>query len=258
MWTSHFAPAFFLKPSSPETPISLFALAGILPDVLWLINCILGYEQISYRGPHHYRAFNYDGKYPYTHSITGLVSISIVFALIVSLVRGLSVRSFITLSIAGLSHWYLDAIAHRGDMPLSPTSKPQFGLGLFDYPDLLFLVDYGILFSSMLYYYAVMPGKGLRLMSFGILFALLQAAFTFFDLPGRNARFCHTSIMLLQMLGVCWGMECVEGKDNMAVVKGSEGLSPREVQMDRKRVQGLEEKFRSEKVGPMEEMPGQL
>ncbi|KAF8253721.1 hypothetical protein K440DRAFT_618186, partial [Wilcoxina mikolae CBS 423.85] len=133
MWTSHFVSAFFLKPFSSETPLSLLALAGTLPDILWLALSLSGCEEIRYR-PHH-GCFPYDAKYPYSHSLLGMGVIGFVFALFSTITQGLGLKSFLALNAATLSHWILDVVVH---MTLTPDPvSARYGFGIFDYPKAL-------------------------------------------------------------------------------------------------------------------------
>ena len=147
-----------------------------------------------------------------------------VFATIASLVRSLGIKSFFALNAATLSHWLLDVVVHRNDMTLTPSPfSDRYGLGLFDHSRALFAVDLCIIGSSMIYYAAATKPAdwnlmGKRLLMFGALFAAMQVAFLFVEMPGKQARWVHTPLMLAQILGVVGAIGAVEriGDRNLA------------------------------------------
>ena len=49
------------------------------------------------------------------------------------------------------SHWVLDVVVHRPDMPLYDNSL-KIGLGLWNYPALAFVLEIAVLFSGMYFY----------------------------------------------------------------------------------------------------------
>jgi len=228
MWTSHFAPAFFLKPFSAETPLSLLALAGTLPDILWLALSLGGYEEIRYR-PHH-GCFPYDAKYPYTHSLLGMGVIGLVFGLFVTLTRGLGLKSFFAINAATISHWVLDVIVHRHDITLTPDPvSARYGFGIFDHPKILFVIDFGLLLSSLIYYSATaMPDnrrlQTKKLLTLGALFAGMQVVFSFVEIPGRQARLVHAPLFLLQLLGAVGMLDAIERRGDDVLGRVEKGV----------------------------------
>jgi membrane-bound metal-dependent hydrolase YbcI (DUF457 family) len=69
-------------------------------------------------------------SYPYSHSLAALCAWGI---LVGSVYRGIAGgrRTFLLLAALVLSHWLLDYITHRPDMPLYPGSR-KYGLGLWN------------------------------------------------------------------------------------------------------------------------------
>lgn len=139
-----------------------------------------------------------------------------VFATFASLIRGLGIKGFFALNAATLSHWLLDVLVHRNDMTLTPCPfSDRYGFGMFDHPHALFAVDFGIIGASMLYYAsATKPTDrnllGKRLLAFGAMFASMQAVFSFLEMPGKQARWVHAPLMLVQILGVVAALGVVE------------------------------------------------
>jgi hypothetical protein len=68
----------------------------------------------------------------YTHSLAGAIVLSIVFGAMFAPRYGR--RSAVVLGMVSMSHWVLDLVTHRSDMPILPGNwgdLPRLGLGLW-------------------------------------------------------------------------------------------------------------------------------
>ena len=76
---------------------------------------------------------------------------------------GWSAAAFV--GIAVFSHWVLDWLVHRPDLPLYDNSF-KVGLGLWNYPALAFVLEIAVLFSGMYLYtktpYTVPKGRSVN------------------------------------------------------------------------------------------------
>jgi hypothetical protein len=71
----------------------------------------------------------------YTHSLVGAIVLALIFALPAAWRWGR--RAAVVLGAVVLSHWVLDLVVHRHDMPLlpgAPPGTPLFGFGLWRWP----------------------------------------------------------------------------------------------------------------------------
>ena len=88
------------------------------------------------------------------------------------------------------SHWVLDLIVHRPDLPLYDDTL-KMGLGLWNYPTVAFLLEVAILFGGMLLYLrsttATTAVGRYGMPVFGSVMLLIQAA-AFFGPPPPNDR----------------------------------------------------------------------
>lgn len=130
MFVGHFAVAFAAKRVAPRASLALLILAAQLADVIWPVLVAAGVEQVRIDpGNTAFTPLDFVA-YPYSHSLLLLV----VWGLILGVVCRTHVggRAAVPL-IAGLvlSHWVLDWVTHRPDMPLFP-GGPQMGLGLWN------------------------------------------------------------------------------------------------------------------------------
>lgn len=130
MFIGHIALGLAAKRLTPHVSLAALLVAAQLADVLWPIFIAAGIEQVRIDpGNTAFTPLDFV-SYPYSHSLVLLVFWGIVFALGYRfLVGGRATLSVLSLLV--VSHWILDVITHRPDMPLYP-GGPKFGLGLWN------------------------------------------------------------------------------------------------------------------------------
>ncbi len=130
MFIGHFGVALAAKRFAPKTSLALLVLAAEFLDLIWPIFLLLGLEHVRVvPGITKVQPFDfYD--YPYSHSLTMVLRWALALSLIYYLARR-SVRGASVLAALVASHWLLDFISHRPDMPLWP-GGPKVGLGLWN------------------------------------------------------------------------------------------------------------------------------
>lgn len=69
--------------------------------------------------------------YPISHSLAADVGWAVLLAFAYYLLRRYW-RGSVLIFVAVLSHWFLDFVAHRADMPLAPGIHKYYGLGLYN------------------------------------------------------------------------------------------------------------------------------
>jgi membrane-bound metal-dependent hydrolase YbcI (DUF457 family) len=90
-------------------------------------------------------------SYPITHSLAMVIIWGLVVGLIYWFARK-NVDGAIVLGIGVLSHWFLDLIVHRPDLPLHPGNSPRVGLGLWHSLPGTLLVEIALLIAGVLLY----------------------------------------------------------------------------------------------------------
>ena len=130
MFIGHHAAAFAAKPLAPRVSLGTTFAAAILLDLIWPILLLLGIEHA--RVAPGITAFTpldfYD--YPITHSLLAVLGWSAIAASAYWMWRK-SVRDAMIVGALVLSHWVLDYVTHRPDLPLWP-GGPEVGLGLWN------------------------------------------------------------------------------------------------------------------------------
>lgn len=150
MFVGHLAVALGAKRIEPRIPLGAAVAAGFGLDLLWPIFLLLGIETVSiHPGDTAFTGLSFD-SYPWSHSLLMVIAWSIIAAGIARAALG-SWRIGLILGGLVLSHWILDFITHRPDMPLWP-SGPVTGLGLWNSIAGTILVEGGLLATGLFLY----------------------------------------------------------------------------------------------------------
>jgi membrane-bound metal-dependent hydrolase YbcI (DUF457 family) len=130
MFIGHLAVGFASKRVAPRTSAALLVSAALFADILWPIFLLLGWEHVRI-DPAATRFTPLDlYDFPWSHSLLALLMWATAFALMYWRFTRYVIGT-VMIWLAVLSHWLLDWITHRPDMPLYPGS-PRFGLGLWN------------------------------------------------------------------------------------------------------------------------------
>ena len=134
MIAGHFGFAAAIKAREPATPLWSLMLATVWLDVVFapfLASGLESIERVAGAGAYGGMVIHAD----YTHSLVGAALISAALGLPAAGRWG--GRSGVMVGLVSFSHWFLDLLFHRGDMPILPGNVgglPMLGLGLWRYP----------------------------------------------------------------------------------------------------------------------------
>jgi hypothetical protein len=129
MFIGHFALGFAAKPIEPRLSLGVLLAAPQLLDLVWPVLVLAGVERVVIApGNTAFTplAFTY---YPWSHSLVA----SLIWSLLMGAALRASGASWRASGIAATlvaSHWVLDFVSHRPDLPLWPDG-PRVGLGLW-------------------------------------------------------------------------------------------------------------------------------
>ena len=130
MFIGHYAVALAAKRAAPRTSLGTLFAAASLADLLWPVFLLLGWEQAHVvPGPNPFLTLWLD-SIPISHSLITLIGWGVLFALAYRQRTGYS-RGALVVALLVVSHWVLDFVTHRPDMPLYPGGTP-LGLGLWN------------------------------------------------------------------------------------------------------------------------------
>ncbi|HEY4395412.1 MAG TPA: permease [Polyangia bacterium] len=135
MVAGHFGLAAGVKARQPAVPLWALMLATQWLDVVFVPLFIAKIETIEVIGGGKPGYGNGIIHADYTHSLVGALVLALVFALPAGLRWGR--RAALVLGAVVFSHWLIDLVVHRHDMPLlpgAPAGTPLLGFGLWRWP----------------------------------------------------------------------------------------------------------------------------
>lgn len=157
MTAGHFALATGMKRGAPRLPLWVLMLSTYLLDVIFIVLFAIGVEgltPIEPGQPMHYGGVLIHAYY--THSLVGALLISGVAGLVGSRFWGR--QGGIVIGAVVFSHWLLDLVVHRPDLPILPDNwgnLPLLGLGLWAYPTVSMAIELGlVVIGAYLYYHS--------------------------------------------------------------------------------------------------------
>ncbi|MEW9108504.1 permease [Cytobacillus gottheilii] len=152
MFAGHFGVAAAVKSKTPELPLWSLLVGTQLLDLVYIPFELAGLESIEPIG---------DGGYSnimvyafYTHSFIGALFISIIAAFLAKIFWGKK-SGFIMGSVV-FSHWILDLIVHRPDLPILPGNAgnfPLMGFGVWESVTATLLLEFLLLAAGAILYF---------------------------------------------------------------------------------------------------------
>ena len=143
MFTGHFAVGLAAKKLSPRTSLPTLIVAATLLDIIWPPLVLLGIERVAIEpGNTAVTPLNFL-YYPYSHSLLTVLLWAGGFALVYYIFNHYR-RGAVVVGMLVASHWLLDLISHRPDLPLAPGVELYVGLGLWNSVALTAIVELGL------------------------------------------------------------------------------------------------------------------
>lgn len=131
MFIGHFGVALGAKRIAPNARLGTLLLAAQFLDFLWPILLLLGIEEVKIApGITAFTPFDFT-RYPISHSLLTVIGWSVGFGLAYYLWHR-SRKGAVVMGLLVLSHWMLDFIVHRPDLPFAPGGSARVGLGLWN------------------------------------------------------------------------------------------------------------------------------
>lgn len=165
MLVGHFAAGLIGKRIEPKVSLGTWILAAFLADLILFPLLILGIEHIQIvPGAEVNRTIGRD--IVFSHSLLMDLVWGVLFAAAYFFRRRYPRGAWLLLA-AVVSHWILDFISHRPDMPVAPGVQPVHGLSLWNSLPATVVVEGGFwLLALILYARATRPAK--RVASFAL------------------------------------------------------------------------------------------
>ena len=131
MFIGHFATAFAAKRVTSQPSLGWYFAACQLPDLLWPVFVLAGVERFHIAPENSQFLMLVFDHYPWSHSLAMDVVWAVLLGGVYALLRR-DRRGALVIGALVLSHWVLDWVTHRPDMPLLPIGGPKVGLGLWN------------------------------------------------------------------------------------------------------------------------------
>ncbi len=151
MFIGHFAVGFAAKTVAPRLSLGALFLAVQFVDLLWPLFILVGIEHVLIvPGITKVMPLNFE-NYPISHSLLSVLIFGLLFGVVYCLMQRYP-KGAIVLGLCVVSHWFLDLIVHRPDLPLFFGESPLVGFGLWNSLVGTLLVE-GLLFCAGVFLY---------------------------------------------------------------------------------------------------------
>jgi hypothetical protein len=178
MFIGHYAVALAAKKAAPQTSLGTLFLAAQFVDLLWPVLMLLGLEHARI-DPGNTAITPLDfTDYPISHSLLAGLIWSVVVGGVYFGVRRYK-RGGWVVGLCVASHWVLDFLTHRPDLPLGFGESTKVGLGLWNSPIGTVLVEAGLFITGLWLYLVTTREKDrIGLYGFWALVVFLAATHT--------------------------------------------------------------------------------
>jgi hypothetical protein len=176
----HFGFAAIVKSRERSAPLWALMLATVWLDIIFVPLFAAHLETMQPISP------GYGGMIihaDYTHSIVGMLALSA--ALGAMFLPRLGRRVALVIALVSASHWVLDLVVHRADMPVLPGNfgnLPRLGFGLWSHPLAAACVEFVLVVAGAIMYW--------------------RAAMQVSARAGRNGRLASLSAALIAAFGL--------------------------------------------------------
>jgi len=173
MFIGHFGAGFGAKAVAPGVSLGSLFLAAQFIDLLWPTLLLLGVEHVRIvPGATVVTPLLFD-HYPVSHSLLAVVGWAGLVGGIHYFLKRQRIAAFV-LGVLVISHWALDAVVHRPDLPLFPGSATVVGLNAWSSLPVTVLIE-GALFALGVWLYsrATLPSDGAGRWGFVLLVVFL-------------------------------------------------------------------------------------
>jgi len=146
----HLATALAARRFEPKLSLGVTLAGAFGLDLLWPILLLTGAESVSiHPGDTAVTNLSFD-HYPWSHGLAPVLAWSVIAGLVARRVTH-SARAGLVMGSLVTSHWVLDFIVHRPDLPLWP-GGPRVGLDLWHSVALSMAVEGTLLLAGLWYY----------------------------------------------------------------------------------------------------------
>lgn len=206
MFLGHFGAGLAAKAIDQKPSLGTYFMAAQFIDLIWPVFLIFGIERVSIDpGNTVVTPLNFI-YYPFTHSLAGVLFWALTFSLVYYLIKHRK-KAAILMAVLVFSHWVLDLLVHKPDLPIIGGSGPKLGIGAWNSLILTLVLEFSILgIGTYLYIKTTRNStrKGLILLLSLVIFLIFVYTMNIFGPPPPDAD-AIGYIGLSQWLLVAWG-----------------------------------------------------
>lgn len=183
MFIGHYAPTFLIKKAEPKIPLWILFIAVQFTDIIWDLLILLGVEKanIVTSLPSNPLELYY---MPFSHGLLSVLAYTLLICVILFFLPYFKERrkQIGWIGFAVFSHWILDLLVHRPDLPLL-FNQFKIGFALWNYPLFALSLEIGLfIFGAIIYYNSILTKqrKGIALfVLFTVLAGIVQIGSAF-------------------------------------------------------------------------------
>jgi hypothetical protein len=205
VFIGHYAVALTAKKFAPDTSLGALTAASTLLDLLWPIFILIGWEEVRIDpGNTRFTPLEFV-SYPISHGLVAVLAWATLFAVLYQMTAHYR-RGSVAIWLLVVSHWVLDLITHRPDLPLY-AGGPKYGLGLWDHPRATIAVEMAMYLVGMWVYWSSTRAKD-RIGEWAFwAFVMVLMVFYAYNVvapPPPNVRTLAVAAILFGWLLVIW------------------------------------------------------
>jgi hypothetical protein len=157
VFIGHFALGFAAKRAAPRTALGTLVLAAQFIDLLWPTFLLAGLERVVIDPGLSGAPLDFV-YYPISHSLLGAIGWGALFGAVYFAATRRRREAWIV-ALLVVSHWVLDLIVHRPDLPLLFAGGPKVGLGLWDRPGVELVLELALFAACFAVYLRTPSGR---------------------------------------------------------------------------------------------------
>jgi len=132
MFIGHFGLGFGAKAAARQVSLGTLILACQFADLLWPNLVLAGVERFDIAPGNTVVTPLAFTHYPWSHSLESLLIWGVLFAFVYWLLHRGARGTLLVIAALVVSHWFLDVLVHRPDLPLTIAGTQRYGLGLWN------------------------------------------------------------------------------------------------------------------------------
>ncbi len=151
MFVGHFGAGLAAKKVNSKISLGILILAAQFIDLIWPILILTGIEKVAVeQGNTAFTPLNFV-SYPFSHSLAAVIGWGLLFGIVYYLFKK-DWKGSVLLGLLVVSHWVLDLIVHRPDLPLVPGSDIKVGLGMWHSVPLTVIFELAIFAAGIFFF----------------------------------------------------------------------------------------------------------